>query len=102
MPQAMSPGWRGRTEKPVARTDAGAIQSGQHQRDQGAMLVLHGSGKLPGCAGRILEDGEIISSCPDIEAVGKSAELFREGRIRDMDRDAIDPRRNLSLLGIGD
>ena len=103
VPQAVAPRRRRRAEEAVARPEAGAVQRGEHQRDERAMRVLDRRGQLARGAGRVLEDrrgrrrawssSNVAGNCASPAMNASSATTTRVPSM---------PRGHRRLLGVGD
>ena len=85
MPQPVAPGGRRRAKEPVARPDARAVQSGDHQNHNGSMGMPNGCGQIacrPGC---VLIDCHVAAAGARLEARGQLSEDCHQALIRDHD-----------------
>ncbi len=97
----MSPGRRGGTEESIARTDAGAVQRGDHHHHDGAMRVLHRCRQLARGARGVLEAGEIVRRRRHVVAIRETLDR-RHQLVLDDHVETRDVARDRRFLPRGD
>ena len=102
MPEAVAPGRGRRAEEPVARPDAGAVERGDHEHDDGPVRVAHGGGQLARGAGRVLEDGEVVRRAAQLAARGIARQRGQQRVIGHDHVEVLDAARRVRLLGVRD
>ena len=102
VPQAVAPGRRRRTEEAVAGPQAGAVQRGEHQRDDRAMRVLDRLRQFARRARRVLKDRESSRAWSARTCPGSSRAPARNCVVGDHDLRARNACGHRRLLGVGD
>ena len=102
VPEPVAPGRGRRAEEPVARADAGAVERGDHEHDDGPVRVPHGGGQLARGAGRVLEDGEVVRCAAQLAARGVARQRGQQRIIGHDHVEVLDAARRVRLLGVRD